>query len=50
MNNFIELNKSGIEVGAAAGFSKFFTKNKHFQITFVYWEKILRTKEKPKLS
>ena len=33
MNNFIELNKSGIEVGAAAGFSKFFTKNKSILIT-----------------
>ena len=33
MNNFIELNKSGIEVGAAAGFSKVFTKNKSILIT-----------------
>ena len=33
MNNFIELNKSGIEVGAAAGFSKIFTKNKSILIT-----------------
>jgi SAM-dependent methyltransferase len=33
MNNFIELNKSGIEVGAAAGFSKIFTKNKSILIS-----------------
>ena len=33
MNDFIELNKSGIEVGAAAGFSKMFTKNKSILIT-----------------
>ena len=33
INDFIELNKSGIEVGAAAGFSKMFTKNKSILIT-----------------
>ena len=33
MNNFIGLNESGIEVGAAAGFSKIFTKNKSILIT-----------------
>jgi SAM-dependent methyltransferase len=33
MNNFIDLNKSGVEVGAAAGFSKIFTKNKLILIT-----------------
>ena len=33
MNNFIDLNKSGVEVGAAAGFSKIFTKNKSILIT-----------------
>ena len=33
MNNFIEENDSGIEVGAAAGFSKKFIKNKNFKIS-----------------
>lgn len=33
MNNYIEINTQGIEVGAAAGFSKNFTKNKSLLIT-----------------
>ena len=33
MNNFINPNDNGIEVGAAAGFSKKFIKNKNFKIS-----------------
>lgn len=33
MNNFINKNDKGIEVGAGAGFSKYFISNKNFKIT-----------------
>ena len=33
MNDFIQKNDKGIEVGAAAGFSKLFIKNNDFKIS-----------------